>query len=151
MGLWLITVHLAWSPQVPGQGSEHFCDIQAKCGWHSELPTHSGRQFGGVPTKLDLQEQTALPLLLRQTLFGPQGDGSQTLIGIAAARNYRRLAHAFSEISKFYNRLNYLIRKFVGKFFQISFSSISLLIATQLIICKISDLKSFHYNKNFTR
>lgn len=25
IGLWLITLHLVFNPQVPGQGSSHFC------------------------------------------------------------------------------------------------------------------------------
>lgn len=37
--------------------------MQAKFGGHSELITHSGRQYGGEPTKEGKQEQTACPLI----------------------------------------------------------------------------------------
>jgi len=60
MGLWLITLHRACSPHVPGQGSEHFCAIHALSIGHSALTTHSGRQEGGVPIKPCIHEQTAL-------------------------------------------------------------------------------------------
>lgn len=44
-----MTLHLAETPQDPGQGSMHFSRIQALLLMHSELTEHSGRQFGGVP------------------------------------------------------------------------------------------------------
>lgn len=49
IGLWLITLHLALIPQVPGQGSMHFWFIHAFVSTHSELTTHSGRHLGGLP------------------------------------------------------------------------------------------------------
>lgn len=54
-----MTLQLEYSPHVPSQGFEHFWLIQAKCTGHSELTTHSGRQFGGAPTKFGKQEHTA--------------------------------------------------------------------------------------------
>lgn len=56
-------MQLALSPQLPIQGSKHFWSMQAKFGGHSELITHSGRQYGGEPTKEGKQEQTACPLI----------------------------------------------------------------------------------------
>lgn len=49
IGVWLITLHKAFTPQDPGQGSLHFSLIQAKLLGHSELTVHSGLQFGGLP------------------------------------------------------------------------------------------------------
>lgn len=48
IGLWLITLHIAFNPQVPGQGLSHFWFIHALSRGHSELTIHSGRQFGGL-------------------------------------------------------------------------------------------------------
>lgn len=47
--LWLITEHLAFTPQEPGQGSRHFSEIHAKLLGHSAFIEHSGRQFGDWP------------------------------------------------------------------------------------------------------
>jgi len=49
----------------PGQGSEHFWLMQAVERLHSELMIHSGRQFGGLPVKLGLHEQTHAPFISR--------------------------------------------------------------------------------------
>lgn len=49
MGLWIITLHRALKPHVPGQGSVHFRFWQALSKGHSELTTHSGLQLGGDP------------------------------------------------------------------------------------------------------
>lgn len=59
IGLWFTTWHLAFKPQVPAHGFEHFWLIQACVKEHSELVIHSGRQFGGLPIKPKTQEQTA--------------------------------------------------------------------------------------------
>lgn len=48
-GLWFTTWQIAPIPQVPGQGSIHFWLLHAWMRGHSELCTHSGLQFGGVP------------------------------------------------------------------------------------------------------
>jgi len=87
MGLWLTTWHRASIPQVPGQGSWHFCEMQAWFWGHSELTTHSGLHDGGLPRKLGWQEHTARPLVTRHTLFGPQGDGSHGFCGGRAVQN----------------------------------------------------------------
>ena len=50
IGTWLRTVQRALNPQEPGHGSRHFSLIHARLLGHSELITHSGRQFGGDPT-----------------------------------------------------------------------------------------------------
>lgn len=46
---WLIILQSALYPQLPGHGSLHFWFIHDKSLRHSELLTHSGRQFGGAP------------------------------------------------------------------------------------------------------
>lgn len=43
-GIWFITLHKAFWPHVPGQGSTHLFRIHAFVGEHSVLKTHSGRQ-----------------------------------------------------------------------------------------------------------
>lgn len=48
-GLWLIVLHKAFSPQVPGHGSRHFWFEHALFGLQSESIEHSGRQVGGDP------------------------------------------------------------------------------------------------------
>lgn len=60
--------------------------MQAKFGGHSELITHSGRQYGGEPTKEGKQEQTACPLISLHWLFAPHGDGLQGLVSTTWAR-----------------------------------------------------------------
>lgn len=79
---WLIVLHSAFTLQIPGHGSAHFLFIQAKWFGHSLLLTHSGLQLGGVPMKSDKQEQEGDWLFSRQIEFGPQGFGSQALIGV---------------------------------------------------------------------
>lgn len=59
IGLWLTTWHLAFSPQVPGQGSIHFCFIHARSCTQSELTIHSGLQDGGLPINPVKHEHTA--------------------------------------------------------------------------------------------
>ena len=44
IGLWLMTVHRAPMPHVPGQGSSHFVCKQALLYGHCGLMTHSGLQ-----------------------------------------------------------------------------------------------------------
>lgn len=85
IGLWLTTWHLALTPQVPGQGSMHFCLTQALSWAQSELTMHSGRHVGGEPTKPVRHEHTACPLISRHWLFGPQGDGWHGFCGGWAA------------------------------------------------------------------
>lgn len=48
-GIWLKTLHSALFPHDPGQGSLHFCLIQALSVEQSEWILHSARQFGGLP------------------------------------------------------------------------------------------------------
>lgn len=56
--------------------------MQAKFEGHSLLLIHSGLQLGGWPINVDKQVQDGLPLMLRHSELGPQGDGSQGLVGI---------------------------------------------------------------------
>lgn len=85
IGLWLITWHSAFKPHVPrSHGFWHFCWMQAACWSHSELVTHSGRQFGGEPIKPNWHEQVGRSPITRQMLFGPHGDGSHGFCGTSA-------------------------------------------------------------------
>lgn len=84
IGLWLITRHFAWIPQAPSQGSLHFWLIQASSVRHSELITHSGLQFGGMPINSDWQVQTAWSLFSRHIELGPHGDGVHGFTGVGA-------------------------------------------------------------------
>lgn len=65
MGLWLMTIHWAARPQVPGQGSVQRWLMQASLSAHSELTTHSGRQVGGVLINPGRHEHTAWPFTSR--------------------------------------------------------------------------------------
>lgn len=51
-----MTVHCAFIPQEPGQGSRHLPFLHARLLGHSESFIHSGRQFGGRPIKFGRQE-----------------------------------------------------------------------------------------------
>lgn len=42
VGAWLITVQVAYKPQMPGHGSTHLLRMQALLDGQSELNTHSG-------------------------------------------------------------------------------------------------------------
>lgn len=87
IGLWLTTWHLAFNPQVPGQGSMHLLFKHACCKGHSALTIHSGLHDGGLPLKPGWQEQTGIPLLILHILFGPQGDGWQGFLGGSVNNN----------------------------------------------------------------
>lgn len=81
IGVWLIVLHSVFLPHDPGQGSWHFWLMQACWTGHSELLTHSGLQFGGIPINSDRQEQEGVLLITWHTAFGPQGDGWQGFTG----------------------------------------------------------------------
>lgn len=61
IGMWLRILHSDMIPHDPGQGSLHFCCIQALFEEQSELTVHSGRQFGGLPMYVDKQAQDDNP------------------------------------------------------------------------------------------
>ena len=79
MGLWLTTLQVALNPHVPEHGLTHFWLLQACVRGQSELTVHSGLQVGGAPKNPATQEQTGWPLISRQTLLGPQGEGEHGL------------------------------------------------------------------------
>lgn len=87
IGLWLITLQRAFSPHAPSQGLMHFCELQDKSGGHSELTTHSGRQFGGEPLNEGKQEHTACPFISLHWLLAPQGVGLQGFVSNTWAEN----------------------------------------------------------------
>lgn len=51
--------------------------MQARLFGHSELLTHSGRQFGGVPMNSGKQEQDGELFISLHWALGPHGDGIQ--------------------------------------------------------------------------
>lgn len=77
IGLWEITLQLAFLAHWLTHGSIHFWLIQALSVAHSLLMVHSGRQFGGVPFMSGWQLQTACKFISRHKLFGPHGEGVQ--------------------------------------------------------------------------
>jgi len=70
-----MTLHSAIIPHEPGQGSLHFCCIQAILAGHSTLTVHSGLQFGGLPLYVGKQEHDGTPPISRHSENAPQGDG----------------------------------------------------------------------------
>lgn len=62
-------------PHKPGQGSLHFCRMQAILAGHSALIVHSGLQFGGLPLYVGKQEHDGIPPISRHSENAPQGDG----------------------------------------------------------------------------
>lgn len=85
IGVWLMTLHCAPAPHDPGQGSLHFSLMHAKLLAHSELITHSGRQFGGLPVNSGRHEHEGVPPISLHCELGPHGDGTQGLTGIGSA------------------------------------------------------------------
>lgn len=72
MGMWLMTSHIAFCPQVPGQGSAHLLRMHALSLGHSALTTHSGlHPTYGSPWYSGLHVHTPLS----QRAFDPQGVG----------------------------------------------------------------------------
>ena len=82
MGLWFLTEHWAFLPQVPGQGSRHFFWTQAKWLGHSVLIRHSGLQptYGSPMWSLIHLQAPALSLAEHSAL-APQGEGLQGSTG----------------------------------------------------------------------
>uniref|UniRef100_A0A1A9VW34 Uncharacterized protein n=1 Tax=Glossina austeni TaxID=7395 RepID=A0A1A9VW34_GLOAU len=68
-GLWLTTEHWVFRPHAPGQGSIHFCFIQAIFERHSWFPVHSGRHNGGVPKYVKLGGETKSYLVQNIVIF----------------------------------------------------------------------------------
>lgn len=72
--MWFVTLHWAFNPQVPGQGSKHLLPTQALSRGQSLFNTHSGLQpLYGSPWYSARQVQ----MPLSHNVFGPQGDGLQ--------------------------------------------------------------------------
>ena len=76
-----MTEQRALAPHDPGHGSRHFSLMHARLLGHSALMVHSGRQLGGEPRKFGRHEQDGDSPTAWQTALGPQGDGTQGLIG----------------------------------------------------------------------
>lgn len=101
MGMWLITLHWAFWPQAPGQGSTHLFFIHALSFEQSVLNTHSGRQLiYGLPKYSGKQVQ----MPLSHWALGPQGDllhgsitGSST--SVSTSHIYEMLSHIVQILS----------------------------------------------------
>lgn len=65
IGMCAVTWQSAYKPHEPGQGSWHFCLMQACILEHSALIVHSGWQLGGCPIYAGKQEHDGTPLILR--------------------------------------------------------------------------------------
>lgn len=76
-----MTLHSAFKAHAPGQGFLHFWFKHAKWFGHSLFVTHSGRQFGGVPTKSGRQVQDGISPFTWHWAFTPHGEGTQGFIG----------------------------------------------------------------------
>lgn len=73
-----MTLHSAFCPHVPGQGSTHLLLKQDLSTVQSVFITHSGRQPRyGSPWKSSIQVHEPAPFRSRQIALGPQGDGLQ--------------------------------------------------------------------------
>lgn len=72
-----MTLHCAFSPQVPMHGSVHFSEIQASFDLHSEFEMHSGLQLGGTPLISGRHEHVGRPSLILHKELRPQGLGAQ--------------------------------------------------------------------------
>ena len=78
IAIWLLTLHWALIPQVPGQGSIHLFLWHALIEGQSELTTHSGLHATyGSPKYSGIHWQAAALPLVWQFAFVPQGDGLQ--------------------------------------------------------------------------
>lgn len=82
IGAWLNTLHNAFCPQTPTQGSIHLFLTQALLIGHSLLRTHSGLQPAyGSPEYSGKQVQ----IPLSQRAFDPQGEDAHGSVSIGSA------------------------------------------------------------------
>lgn len=88
MGLWEITLHVAYWPQLSTQGSRHLFWMQASSKGHSEFVMHSGlHPMLASPKVPGRHSQMAKSPSLLQTALEPQGfgtHGSRTASGCTA-------------------------------------------------------------------
>lgn len=86
IGIWLDTVQMAPTPQVPGQGSWHLVRIQAWDFGQSVFTKHSGWQPSyGFPLKSGRHSQYAVLCLSRQYALVPHGEGLHGLEGVGGS------------------------------------------------------------------
>lgn len=76
-GTCFITLHNAFNPHEPKQGSRHFILMQALSLLQSVLTTHSGLQLGGLPKKPGIQEHEGILPTSRHSALRPHGEGIQ--------------------------------------------------------------------------
>lgn len=78
----MTTLHSAFKPQVPGQGSLHLLFTHALLRSQSVFITHSGLQpVYGSPKYSGKHIQDPAPLRSLHTAFAPQGDGLHGILG----------------------------------------------------------------------
>lgn len=84
-GEWLIILHSAYAPHIPGHGSRHLLFMQALSLGHSLFNTHSGlHPVYGSPVYSGIHEQDPALFLSLQIAFAPHGDGLQGSFGTSA-------------------------------------------------------------------
>lgn len=82
IGMWLLTTHSEFIPQVPGHGSRHLLFTQALCFGQSEFITHSGlHSTYGSPKYSAMHEHDPAPFNSLQIALIPHGDGLQGCLG----------------------------------------------------------------------
>lgn len=105
MGLWLWTRQLVSMPHAVMHGLMHFCRSQLLSTAHSELKTHSGRQFGGGPMKFSMQVQTAWLFMSRHKLLGPHGDGLQGILTCTSGSSYKAESFIMGRFEIFFTEM----------------------------------------------
>ena len=93
-----MTLHSAFVPQVPGQGSWHLDRIQLNVDGQSVSTTHSGRQPSyGLPIYSGKHSQS--PFL--HIAFGPQGDGLHRSLIVGTVTKEKKYMYLY------YNKFDY--------------------------------------------
>lgn len=92
IGMWLDTVQMAPTPQVPGQGSWHLVLIQACDFEQSVFTKHSGWQLSyGFPLKSGRHSQYAVLSLSLQYALIPHGEGLHGLESVVGGSGVARI------------------------------------------------------------
>lgn len=105
IALWLTTLQMAFGAHTSATHGVLHCWLRQALSWaHSELITHSGRQFGGIPINSAWHEHTACWFTSWHWLYGPHGDGSHGFIrgGIVAILPGKAISRLRREIGRFF-------------------------------------------------
>lgn len=115
VGAWLITLHSAFIPHVPGQGSLHLLFIQALLRSQSLLTTHSGLQpVYGSPKYSDKHAQDPAPFRSLHIAFAPHGDGLQGSLGVSVGGARRKIMKRIQIVKSIQNEKNSVVQKGSG-------------------------------------